>query len=384
MKWSDILGDSGSNLPLLTRTVDLTWLEAVDEETTAEDKNVAWSIYIEMRTRITTQELHFLDGDEETALTSVFHLFQLCRDLLKQNGADCRHTATITESVLNRVVRPLTAKWHKKKLAGEFLRDDKCRQFRGELQHVQSRLQDFERLSYAIASDEQLTPPKPQTTVTASGTPTSNLGNTITFDSLLALTSPIKGADRAADVVTKEQQEIKDRRKAAGLPFTATNDVVGMAISGGGIRSATFALGVLQGLADRGILKHVDVVSTVSGGGYLGSFLSSFLNTDDAACGPQHDREPFRSDSRAIRFLRNHSRYILPSNFLLRLRTGGLVLYGIISNLIILSTFVFACVLLTNYCIPETLIKISGLIKAEASYSEFSEFWSLCLVTKVM
>lgn len=59
-------------------------------------------------------------------------------------------------------------------------------------------------------------------------------------------------------------------------------------------------------------------------------------------------------------------------------------MYGIISNLIILSTFVFACVLLTNYCIPETLIKISGLIKAEASYSEFSEFWSLCLVTKVM
>ena len=47
----------------------------------------------------------------------------------------------------------------------------------------------------------------------------------------------------------------------------------GLALSGGGIRSATFAFGVLQALARNRILMHVDVLSTVSGGGYTGSLL---------------------------------------------------------------------------------------------------------------
>ena len=41
--------------------------------------------------------------------------------------------------------------------------------------------------------------------------------------------------------------------------------LVGLALSGGGIRSATFSLGVLQRLAKEGCLKHVDYLSTVSG-----------------------------------------------------------------------------------------------------------------------
>src|SRR5215469_18278612 len=49
-----------------------------------------------------------------------------------------------------------------------------------------------------------------------------------------------------------------------------------LCISGGGIRSATFALGALQGLADLGILQNFDYLSTVSGGGYIGSWLSAW------------------------------------------------------------------------------------------------------------
>ncbi len=49
-----------------------------------------------------------------------------------------------------------------------------------------------------------------------------------------------------------------------------------LCISGGGIRSATFALGVIQGLAGTGVLKKFDYLSTVSGGGYIGSWLSSW------------------------------------------------------------------------------------------------------------
>lgn len=50
-----------------------------------------------------------------------------------------------------------------------------------------------------------------------------------------------------------------------------------LCLSGGGIRSATFCLGVLQGLAQRGMLRRFNYLSTVSGGGYIGSWLSRWL-----------------------------------------------------------------------------------------------------------
>ena len=53
---------------------------------------------------------------------------------------------------------------------------------------------------------------------------------------------------------------------------------IGLALSGGGIRSASFSLGVMQSLARYGAFKHIDYLSTVSGGGYIGSSLTWFLN----------------------------------------------------------------------------------------------------------
>jgi hypothetical protein len=50
-----------------------------------------------------------------------------------------------------------------------------------------------------------------------------------------------------------------------------------LCFSGGGIRSATFGLGVLQGLAGRGLIGGFDFLSTVSGGGYLGGWLSAWI-----------------------------------------------------------------------------------------------------------
>src|SRR6185369_470264 len=54
----------------------------------------------------------------------------------------------------------------------------------------------------------------------------------------------------------------------------ATKQLFGLAFSGGGIRSATFNLGVLQALAELGVLAKVDYLSTVSGGGYIGSWFT--------------------------------------------------------------------------------------------------------------
>ena len=53
-----------------------------------------------------------------------------------------------------------------------------------------------------------------------------------------------------------------------------------LCLSGGGIRSATFGLGVLQALARIGVLGKLDYLSTVSGGGYVGGWLTSWLHRD--------------------------------------------------------------------------------------------------------
>ncbi|MBA3343439.1 MAG: patatin-like phospholipase family protein [Gemmatimonadaceae bacterium] len=66
--------------------------------------------------------------------------------------------------------------------------------------------------------------------------------------------------------------------------------LIGLAMSGGGIRSATTSLGILQALARMRILPMVDFVSTVSGGGYIGACLSSLLSWNQNA--PPTPRDP--------------------------------------------------------------------------------------------
>lgn len=57
----------------------------------------------------------------------------------------------------------------------------------------------------------------------------------------------------------------------------AKDELTGVCFSGGGIRSATFNLGVLQGLAQLGMLPHIDYLSSVSGGGYIHEFLAGWI-----------------------------------------------------------------------------------------------------------
>lgn len=59
----------------------------------------------------------------------------------------------------------------------------------------------------------------------------------------------------------------------------AEHNLFGIAFSGGGIRSATVNLGITQALHDRGVFDHFDYMSTVSGGGYLGSSISTLMRS---------------------------------------------------------------------------------------------------------
>ena len=101
----------------------------------------------------------------------------------------------------------------------------------------------------------------------------------------------------------------------AGLP----GDTVGLALSGGGIRSATFSLGVLQALAANGLLRHVDYLSTVSGGGYIGAFLGALIQRREpiAAGGPtgiaRAERDLGDPGALPLKWLRDHGRYMSPN-----------------------------------------------------------------------
>src|SRR5204863_8839245 len=94
--------------------------------------------------------------------------------------------------------------------------------------------------------------------------------------------APPNAANDFRDVLREEFAYLARRRFDAGPTRQVKDGLVGLALSGGGIRSATTCLGVLQTLSRHGILPLVDYLCTVSGGGYIGSCLSSLLTLDRA------------------------------------------------------------------------------------------------------
>jgi hypothetical protein len=142
--------------------------------------------------------------------------------------------------------------------------------------------------------------------------------------------SVIVGSQHAAvDEVLKRHKEGKYPRHSARVAVDM--NLFGLAFSGGGIRSATFNLGVLQALSRIGLLKHVDYLSTVSGGGYIGTWLAAWIRRelDDLPAGTpkpgarvmeemQRRLSPVRSPNpidervKPIRFLREYSNYLTP------------------------------------------------------------------------
>ena len=111
------------------------------------------------------------------------------------------------------------------------------------------------------------------------------------------------------EVRAAEQEWLKLRRHAAGQA-APDDDVVGLAFSGGGIRSAIFNLGVLQSLGRSGLLSKVDYLSTVSGGGYIGSAFSWLR-----ASLPKDTHAPFDTGLQGfggsvLDWIRSHGKYL--------------------------------------------------------------------------
>ena len=190
------------------------------------------------------------------------------------------------------------------------------------------------------------------------------------------MTAPFQSFIQADAIRSKEARFIHRRRQALGRENVSAGfereveNATGLCLSGGGIRSATFSLGIVQVLASQGMLPQIDYLSTVSGGGYLGTFLTAFLGTpEQPAPAPASDGDapkkpaptapagqegaPFKatqindaikatfdrttgSESAAIRHLRNNSRYLASGGMWAVIKIIGLLVTGIVTNILLL------------------------------------------------
>lgn len=121
--------------------------------------------------------------------------------------------------------------------------------------------------------------------------------------------------------------------RAGGERPTVENGLIGLALSGGGIRSAAFALGGLQALNAAGVLARIHYLSTVSGGGYIGTAMTVGMSTDGAfpygKTGQDIDETP------PTQWLRDHSRYLVQNGVTSVVSALAIYLRGIVANMLI-------------------------------------------------
>jgi len=162
----------------------------------------------------------------------------------------------------------------------------------------------------------------------------------------------------ATEVFPAELAAIAARRRRLTLPLPSPDEapspdlgLVGLALSGGGIRSAAAGLGVLQALAAHDVLPRVDYLSTVSGGSLIGCTVSASLTAPDTS--PENARfplghEPGAPERPAVRYIRNHRRYLAPGGLLDALRLPATLLRGVIDNFAMLLPVLVGVVFATE------------------------------------
>ncbi len=139
----------------------------------------------------------------------------------------------------------------------------------------------------------------------------------------------------------------------------------GLCFSGGGIRSATFALGVLQSLARLQLLNKFDYLSTVSGGGYIGSWLTAWIHRhqhglDGVIKDLSATPKPNATDACSpVQWLRNYSNYLSPH--LGFLSADSWTLFGIYLRNLHLNWMVLLPLLMVPLLLPRGFIVLAQL-----------------------
>src|SRR5271168_2515094 len=149
----------------------------------------------------------------------------------------------------------------------------------------------------------------------------------------------------AAQERTENLGTIYQRSKSASLSA--------LCLSGGGIRSATFNLGVIQGLAKIGLLGKFDYLSSVSGGGYIAAWLRTWMSRANVAGvvkalgNPAEPRNPLAPEPTPVVNLREYSNYITPHLGLFSGDTwaaAGIVVRNLLLNWLVLVPLLTAII----------------------------------------
>ena len=268
--------------------------------------------------------------------------------------------------LLNQKVRPFTARWHKAKVAGKLAIEDVRHDFRTDIGNIQPFLiQAMHLLGYMAMGDNYVEEEPTDRTKRRARTALSAGERIFLFKEDVKLHG--EPGEPGAAIRYAENREIH-RRRGSNSCDKPLSGVVGLAFSGGGIRSSTFSLGVVQSFAKHGLLQDMDYLSTVSGGGYIGSFFSSYLNgpdtQDESASRPSW--EEFACDSSPIRYLRDNARYLESESLAEKVKTVAFVLYGILANALVivpvLTTLLALSYLPGLFGLVEDVLKGSGSV----------------------
>ena len=215
------------------------------------------------------------------------------------------------------------------------------------------------------------------------------------------------------EIQNAELEIISEKRRTYGCdPSPDTQDeadsgqlkekLVGLALSGGGIRSAIFSLGVMQRLAKEDCLKHVDYLSTVSGGGYIGGSLTWFLKKGfettsvDFPYGIEKKRKEQRCEEKRkerrrekqqcniLKHLRLHGNYLTPGAGITTLSLVAAFLRGLLLNFVVflpLTTSFLLLILCASYVDWDKNEVIGNFtVWLSNKMSFFGSLWDWCCI----
>lgn len=170
-------------------------------------------------------------------------------------------------------------------------------------------------------------------------------------------------AEDLSDVILKCKKELSKRllpklyKTGRGLPHKRS----ALCLSGGGVRSAVFNLGVLQGLAQCKLLEKFDYLSTVSGGGFIGGWLTAWIYREEGANYGEsvgkvakqlatRTKNPLRPEPDPLYNLRIYANYLTPKKGLLSADTWTLV--AVYLRNLLLNWMVFVPVIIAVLMVP--------------------------------
>jgi hypothetical protein len=325
-----------------------------DRNPTTDDAKAAAELHVQLVSRVATQHLPYRAGVETDALKSIYELFGHTRNIASKYPLAGEFDELVWY-VLNTHVRPFAAKWHRKNQDGALDALDETDQFRSELSHLQGKLAAFDSLLLLLRDGKNHQ--RFQINV-ISNSLVEEMSGKLDF----GIPATGAGVDAQTSKAMNDAERIAIGKRRKTYKLDDSTHAAGLAISGGGIRSATFALGVLVALSKRNLLPQFDYMSTVSGGGFVGSFLTAFLSGTSTDAGLDKCQHPFNSsagESSELRHIRHKSRYLHTSTWE-RFFLGVAQVYGMAVNILAICLLPLLAALLEYLARSSSLAQIKS------------------------